>query len=333
MSKQTVGTTTTSVADAAHAGGSPADLGVGLQVLLDCVLDPVFIVSTENAAIVSCNAASVRWHRSEPGALIGRRFQELFGPAEDVGEDLLERVRVQGHVFVEQTFRLHTDDVVRADLAASMLNSASGSFIVVCLRDAEPRLQALRCEVEARTSADRLETIADVLRRLREEQGERMPTPKATDDAVARAAGRVPADRRRIMVADDNHAIRYTLGLLLRTACPGVQVDLAADGEEAVALFKRYHPALLVLDIMMPKQTGDAAFVEIEAHCTAQGWEEPRVVFCTGYVAPGSLAAQLEHSDRHTCLLKPVAPDTVVQVVQRFMAELRGLAPAGGRRL
>ena len=58
----------------------------------------------------------------------------------------------------------------------------------------------------------------------------------------------------RILVVDDDQVIQQLLKVNLELE--GYAVEVASDGEEALALFDRFHPDLVLLDIMMPKLDG-----------------------------------------------------------------------------
>lgn len=58
----------------------------------------------------------------------------------------------------------------------------------------------------------------------------------------------------KILIADDDPVILDTLRLCLATE--GFETLLAADGEQAFALWERHRPDLICLDIMMPKLDG-----------------------------------------------------------------------------
>jgi CheY-like chemotaxis protein len=60
----------------------------------------------------------------------------------------------------------------------------------------------------------------------------------------------------RILVADDDKNLRRVVGELLEDA--GYAVEVAADGEEALAAIDRGVPALLLLDVRMPRLDGIA---------------------------------------------------------------------------
>jgi len=59
---------------------------------------------------------------------------------------------------------------------------------------------------------------------------------------------------RTILVVDDERTLRETLAESLETE--GVVVVQAADGREAVNAFRRSHPDLILLDLMLPELSG-----------------------------------------------------------------------------
>lgn len=58
----------------------------------------------------------------------------------------------------------------------------------------------------------------------------------------------------KILIADDEASLRDALGIILRQA--GHEVRVATDGAQAVELFMRERPDLVVLDVMMPRLSG-----------------------------------------------------------------------------
>ena len=62
------------------------------------------------------------------------------------------------------------------------------------------------------------------------------------------------ANPPRILVVDDSRDIRDLLSEGLRSA--GYDVHTASDGEEALLIAETMPPALVILDIMMPRMSG-----------------------------------------------------------------------------
>jgi two-component system, OmpR family, response regulator ResD len=93
--------------------------------------------------------------------------------------------------------------------------------------------------------------------------------------------GMVPV--AKILVVDDEPNIREVVGLYLRR--DGHAVVSAGDGEEALELYRRTRPDLVVLDLMLPKMSGLEVCRRIQAErrvplimLTARGEEEDRIV-------------------------------------------------------
>jgi len=71
---------------------------------------------------------------------------------------------------------------------------------------------------------------------------------------VALAVDPAPPDRRRVLVVDDEPEIRMLVEKAL--ASRGFEVQVAADGEEALASVHARPPSLVLLDAMLPKIHG-----------------------------------------------------------------------------
>ena len=62
------------------------------------------------------------------------------------------------------------------------------------------------------------------------------------------------APLRRVLVVDDNHDAADSLGMLLQFL--GAEVMVVHDGHAALAAIKRFHPAVVLLDLGMPGMNG-----------------------------------------------------------------------------
>jgi CheY-like chemotaxis protein len=66
--------------------------------------------------------------------------------------------------------------------------------------------------------------------------------------------GTRPRVGRRVLIVDDDRAIRDLLALMLESE--GYEVALARDGLEALAQVEASEPAVILLDLMMPRMDG-----------------------------------------------------------------------------
>jgi DNA-binding response OmpR family regulator len=67
----------------------------------------------------------------------------------------------------------------------------------------------------------------------------------------------------KILIADDEPNIVVSLEYLLKRA--GYTVLVARDGQEAIDAIRRERPALVLLDVMMPKKSGHEVCAELRA--------------------------------------------------------------------
>ena len=118
----------------------------------------------------------------------------------------------------------------------------------------------------------------------------------------------------RVLLVDDNRDNLLTLGVLLRSE--GYIVDLASNGAEGLRRAEAYRPDVVVLDLVMPDQSGvDVAnelrgrygdncpvLIAISAHETARTREEVEMAGFYRFVAkpydPQALLHLIESLDR-----------------------------------
>jgi DNA-binding NarL/FixJ family response regulator len=67
----------------------------------------------------------------------------------------------------------------------------------------------------------------------------------------------------RIVVADDQRAVREALATVLDAESDFTVVGLAADGDEAVELARRHSPDVVLMDLRMPNTDGVAATLRL----------------------------------------------------------------------
>lgn len=128
--------------------------------------------------------------------------------------------------------------------------------------------------------------------------------------------GTMESDRRRVLIVDDDESISRVFKLLILNDLPHLRVDTAKNGAEAIHEFCQGHQGVLVMDLYMPVMDGLTAYTKISELCVRENWEEPAVVFCTGYIPPDSLRSLVITNPDHCLLQKPVLGRTIVEAVR-----------------
>jgi len=111
--------------------------------------------------------------------------------------------------------------------------------------------------------------------------------------------------------------VRRLYKMVLSQELPGLKLDFAANGAEAVAAFLAGHHGVLIMDIHMPVMDGRAAYYEIEKLCKLRNLAMPSVVFCTGYAPPEAMKEIVRPGSPHCLLVKPVTNDQLTGAVRQ----------------
>lgn len=141
-------------------------------------------------------------------------------------------------------------------------------------------------------------------------------SPLRAHEPTATSSILLPCDKGRILIVDDEKTILRLFQMILSSSLPDRKIDLAANGAEAVELFKKNRHALLLMDLHMPVMNGKVAFEEVERFCAENKWEMPSVVFCTGFAPPDTICGLVSANPLHHLLSKPVSSDVLVDTVK-----------------
>lgn len=121
------------------------------------------------------------------------------------------------------------------------------------------------------------------------------------------------AGPQAVLLVEDNVDNRIIYGMILTHA--GYVVIEAGDGEEGIDKAREHHPALILMDVSIPKIDGYSAtrilkaeaatsatpIIALTAHALAGEEQKARAAGCDGYLA------------------KPVEPKRVLEEVRRFI--------------
>ncbi len=118
------------------------------------------------------------------------------------------------------------------------------------------------------------------------------------------------ADPIKIMVVEDHHVVRQGLVALIN-GVPGMQVVAqTADGGEALALFRKHLPDIILMDLRLPGMSGVAAI----AHIRSQ-FPEARIIVLTTYDGDEDIHRALDAGARGY-LLKGMSGDELMDAIR-----------------
>ncbi len=152
------------------------------------------------------------------------------------------------------------------------------------------------------------ELIPSVLRRFRNP-----PPAQPVADEQWQIASAMPVD---VLVAEDNGVNQIVFSQILEGL--GYRYAIAADGEEAVRLFRDLQPRIVLMDITLPRLNGFEAASAIREMETVAG-----TVPIIGVLSPAV------EGDRDACwaagmndvVMKPLSPDVLEEKFRRYLGD------------
>jgi DNA-binding response OmpR family regulator len=120
-----------------------------------------------------------------------------------------------------------------------------------------------------------------------------------------------------VLCADDDEDILSLVALRLERA--GFEVVKATDGDEAVRVAQERRPALAVLDVMMPKQTGYEVLAAFRAD---ESLREMKVILLSARVQESDVARGID-AGADAYVPKPFKAHELVAKVEELLAQSR----------
>lgn len=119
---------------------------------------------------------------------------------------------------------------------------------------------------------------------------------------------------KKIMLVDDAAFMRMTIKNVL-TKMGYTNLLEAADGAQAVEMYEKEHPDLVIMDITMPNMDGIQALQAIKA-------KDPgaKVIMCSA-MGQEAMVVQAIKEGAMDFIVKPFKPDRILQTVTRSWAD------------
>jgi DNA-binding response OmpR family regulator len=131
-------------------------------------------------------------------------------------------------------------------------------------------------------------------------------------------------DQRTILLVDDDAEIRSAMQTALENL--GYRILTAADGNRGAAMAERDAPDLVVVDMMMPGQSGLLLLEKLKG----RHLEHPRVIMITANEG-GRHRAHAESLGVDDYIRKPFALERLLDSVQRLCPLPQGVSDASGQ--
>ncbi len=128
---------------------------------------------------------------------------------------------------------------------------------------------------------------------------------------------------KQILLAENDAPLRQALAAYLELA--GYSVLQAPDGAQALALYAKHRPAVVVMDMVMPHLEGSEAVILLSKH-----HPEARILAISG-AGQDSGETYLRVAARlgaHATLAKPFHPEALVSAIHQLLS-LDGEKPEG----
>ncbi len=131
----------------------------------------------------------------------------------------------------------------------------------------------------------------------------------------------------RVLCVDDHRIVREGIALIIDRQADMAVVGSAADGEEAVAQFKRHRPDVTLMDLQLPAMSGLDAIKAIR-----EDDPDARIIVLTMYQGDDDIHRALS-AGATTYLLKDMLSDDLIHIVREVHAGRRPIGPDVKARL
>jgi len=127
----------------------------------------------------------------------------------------------------------------------------------------------------------------------------------------------------RILVVDDDELVRITVQTNLERA--GYQVELASDGNKALAQMAKAPADLIILDVVMPEKEGIETLLQLKRDF---GNTKVIVISSGGRMGLDDFLVIAERLGADAILKKPIRPQILIDTVRTVLGSRRSLSQA-----
>jgi two-component system NarL family response regulator len=133
--------------------------------------------------------------------------------------------------------------------------------------------------------------------------------------------------RARVLVVDDHSLLRTGVANIINLEPTLEVVAEAANGRDAIAAYRTFHPDVVLMDLRMPEMEGVEAVRQIR-----EIDPQARVVVLTTYDADEDIARALQAGAK-AYILKDISADALVACIRDVLAGKTYLAPSAAAKL
>ncbi|MEA2204692.1 MAG: hypothetical protein QOE77_1468 [Blastocatellia bacterium] len=141
-------------------------------------------------------------------------------------------------------------------------------------------------------------------------------SPEKPDSATSETASASTGGKARVLLAEDDRAVRRFLQVILERA--GYEVICAADGLEAMKIALAQPVDAVVTDAIMPQLSGQELVRFLRSHPTLATLP---IILLSAF--DGNAASTQAREAADLCLIKPVKPEELITHLTRLIDEAR----------
>ena len=134
-------------------------------------------------------------------------------------------------------------------------------------------------------------------------------------DASSKDGAITIKQRLKLLMAEDNRTNQVVVSRMLRTE--NVEITIAANGQEAVDLYRQVQPDLVLMDMMMPVKDGLEATEEIRRHEANNHLKRVPIVALTANALKSHETACLEVG-MDDFLSKPIRKQALLETLHKW---------------